>query len=538
MQKRTDSLLFRFGIIFLIFTVITLLLSGFTTYVNQMSAYRAQCETNIRNIGEYLAALMEDEDTGFSEFQENFLTHYDKLHIPIDFTEYTTAEAAFQEAVAREFPGLSYGEEITFDDLSEETQNLYLTYLYEYWTLLFEQAREAFDIPYSYYLIMDETEHNVIYMIDGERTVASDHVDSDYPNAVLRDIDANALAELDQYMYLADEYHNDPDDYAIEWETWRTGEPQDGFQVWNNDWGHTYAYYTPLVIDGQKLGLIGTEIDVATVNREILKNTLIQMLGLGVILIIAVLFMLWFLNRRYISKLVRLQHNVQKYAVEKDSSIAGTIERESPGRDEIGTLANQTAAMILELDDYMNNLIATTRELTETKQQANEMQELVNKDDLTGIRNKNAYDNEIRRMEWQIADGNTEFGIAMIDLNFLKRINDTYGHEQGNIAIKILCRVVCNTFGHSPVFRIGGDEFAVILEKSDYQQVDALIEKFNHEIDELSGDTSKEPWERISAALGYAAFDARTDSSVANVIKRADTAMYARKKAMKAVRLV
>ena len=43
---------------------------------------------------------------------------------------------------------------------------------------------------------------------------------------------------------------------------------------WDNAWGHTYAYYTPLSINGTEMGLIGTEIDVATVNHEILRNAL------------------------------------------------------------------------------------------------------------------------------------------------------------------------------------------------------------------------------------------------------------------------
>ena len=59
------------------------------------------------------------------------------------------------------------------------------------------------------------------------------------------------------------------------------------------------------------------------------------------------------------------------------------------------------------------------------------------------------------------------FGIAMIDLNNLKVINDTYGYEEGNYAIKKLCEIVCSVFSHSLVFRIGGDEFVVILKGAD-----------------------------------------------------------------------
>ena len=165
------------------------------------------------------------------------------------------------------------------------------------------------------------------------------------------------------------------------------------------------------------------------------------------------------------------------------------------------------------------------------------MRELANKDALTGVKNKLAYDRETRRVEAEMeADKGKRFGLVMIDLNFLKRINDTFGHEQGNIAIKKLCHIVCTIFAHSPVFRVGGDEFAVMLENDDYENADALVAELNATLENMAKDDTLEPWERVSAAIGFARYDAAADSSVANVFKRADREMYNRKKAMKALR--
>jgi len=164
------------------------------------------------------------------------------------------------------------------------------------------------------------------------------------------------------------------------------------------------------------------------------------------------------------------------------------------------------------------------------------MNELAIKDALTGIRNKTAYDNESQQIDWNIAEGNAEFAIVMVDLNFLKRINDTYGHEQGNIAIKRTCYIVCHVFKHSPVFRVGGDEFVVILKNEDYKIRDALVQEFKDQIAEISANKDLKIWERVSAAIGIAVFDADIDTSVENVFRRADKAMYQNKKEMKAVR--
>jgi diguanylate cyclase (GGDEF)-like protein len=184
----------------------------------------------------------------------------------------------------------------------------------------------------------------------------------------------------------------------------------------------------------------------------------------------------------------------------------------------------------------MRNLLETAKELRDTQQRADAMNELANRDALTGIRNKTAYDNEVLQLDWEIAEGNAEFAIAMIDLNFLKRINDTFGHEHGNMAIKKLCYIVCHVFEHSPVFRVGGDEFVVILQNNDYKNMDELVKEFNRQISECSRGKNMNMWEKISAAIGIAVFDPDMDSAVENVFRRADKAMYQRKREMKSLR--
>ncbi len=219
----------------------------------------------------------------------------------------------------------------------------------------------------------------------------------------------------------------------------------------------------------------------------------------------------------------------------KNPAIAKRIQLEVKGRNEIAFLSRQFADLILEMDEYINNLLSARKELKDTKRIADEMNALAKKDALTGVRNKTAYDSEARRLEWKIADGKKDFGLAMVDLNFLKRINDTYGHDQGDIAIKKLCQIICNIFKHSPVFRIGGDEFAVILEKDDLWNIQMLTTEFNAKLEKLANDDSLEPWEQVSAAIGHAIFNS-SDKNIADVFRRADQNMYERKKEMKAER--
>jgi diguanylate cyclase (GGDEF)-like protein len=100
------------------------------------------------------------------------------------------------------------------------------------------------------------------------------------------------------------------------------------------------------------------------------------------------------------------------------------------------------------------------------------------------VQNKRAYDHEVSRLNEEIESDpqHAKFGIVMVDLNDLKKMNDVYGHEKGDMGITILCAVVCSIFKYSAVFRIGGDEFAVILEGDDYDFAQELLQELNDEL--------------------------------------------------------
>lgn len=125
---------------------------------------------------------------------------------------------------------------------------------------------------------------------------------------------------------------------------------------------------------------------------------------------------------------------------------------------------------------------------------------------------------------------------SMVDLNYLKKINDTYGHEKGNVAIIKLCNLVCTIFCHSPVFRIGGDEFVVILKGDDAKTAELLEVQFINELKDIEKDPTLAPWEKVSAAIGISFYDPNTDKDVETVFRRADKKMYQNKINMKAQR--
>ena len=147
-------------------------------------------------------------------------------------------------------------------------------------------------------------------------------------------------------------------------------------------------------------------------------------------------------------------------------------------------------------------------------------------DALTGVKNRHAYLVAEERLNEQIAENDDmEFAVVILDVNDLKKVNDTEGHAVGDEYIRNACKIICDTFKYSPVFRVGGDEFTVISRGEDYARIDELVEKMEaHNSEALQNGG-------IVIACGMAKREG--DLSVAPVFERADQAMYENKSKLK-----
>lgn len=155
-----------------------------------------------------------------------------------------------------------------------------------------------------------------------------------------------------------------------------------------------------------------------------------------------------------------------------------------------------------------------------------------NTDALTGVKNITAYTDKVSELAARLDEENLEFGIVMCDINNLKVVNDTYGHDKGDVYIKNCCRIICKVFAHSPVYRIGGDEFVVILQGNDYENLEDLMSELKLKVVTAMNIAEIDDG-KASLAAGAARYEQGEDTHVGDVIKRADVAMYNNKKQMK-----
>jgi len=318
-RNKRDGLLFKFALMFTVFGLVTLLMSGANIYYNETAAYKQQCEENMEKIAHALEAMLVADGENFIQYHEVFLKRYKDMRLRVDFSDWHEDKEKFDRMFAARYPGKVMGRDVRAMDLDDETQLAYVTYVHEYWLLTFEKIKAAHGLRYAYYCVPTGELLHMRWVID--------------------DIREEEMIDGAGWLRLAVDVYEPLEEHQKMWEAWNTGKKPQGYDEYDNEYGKTYAYYTPVFVDGKKLGLIGTEVEIAAVNSAILKRAVVQTAGMGLILAACVAALLWFIHRHYIAKLSQLQTNVRVYAEGKNAAIAGTIEKGATGKDEIAALS-------------------------------------------------------------------------------------------------------------------------------------------------------------------------------------------------------
>ena len=180
-----------------------------------------------------------------------------------------------------------------------------------------------------------------------------------------------------------------------------------------------------------------------------------------------------------------------------------------------------------------HRLIIARKKVDESQHMVEDLNKQVYVDALTHVRNKGGYDNYMQQLQSRLDQGEAlEFAVGVIDCNNLKQINDQNGHDKGNEYLLNSSRLICRVFQHSPVFRIGGDEFVAVLLGEDYENRDLLARRFEEEQAEINA-SKRNQWEKVSVASGIAVFDPAIDQSLKDLLGRADQLMYENKRLRK-----
>lgn len=250
------------------------------------------------------------------------------------------------------------------------------------------------------------------------------------------------------------------------------------------------------LINGMYLGVAVPKGEVLQgVNYMLLDILFVSLIAIGLAVLVTILVV-----KSIIRPLKQLEESAREVA-------KGNLEAEfvCNSEDEIGVLAQtmrETAKELKNRIDFINDLAYV--------------------DELTGVKNRTAYAQELMRRKEQ---DNEICAVFVIDLNGLKYINDAYGHLCGNEIIIKVSQMITAVFGYENTYRIGGDEFVVVMSVDSGVDVEKLETQFKEKLKQQEGNIY------VEAALGYAVGEPQ--ETYDNIFKRADELMYEYKQKMK-----
>lgn len=257
--------------------------------------------------------------------------------------------------------------------------------------------------------------------------------------------------------------------------------------------------------------------DYKDIQKDIHPMLVKIVLAFIIVLIFSILYTV-FVTYRIVRPLKQLTSAAKDLSDGLDESKLSEISVNS--KDEIGTLSMVLMDTYKKIHEYTTYINA-----------------LAYRDSLTGIKNSTAYTEAISAINKEINCDNPHFGVLVADINNLKQTNDKYGHDVGNELIIHTSRILTDIFKESSVYRIGGDEFAVILKNNDYKDYRNLLVKFDEACSEdfITVYENRIP---VSIARGVASYNPDVDKIYEDVFANADHAMYLNKEESKKLALV
>ncbi len=313
---------------------------------------------------------------------------------------------------------------------------------------------------------------------------------------------------------------------------------EDFYFLQKSAWGADYTLARPLIDSkGEHFGVLCVDISLGEMRKSLYRSIAVNII---MILLFGAAFMfilLAWLNHHVISPIKELEDEVKEYA---DSSSGRHRPEElifdppeMKYNNEISALSESVYKMSVNMIDYLSSNVKAEKQFEGLKGYVTKINDVAYCDPLTGVKNRAAYDRKVEALENDIFNKMAHFAVVMADANNLKKINDEYGHDKGNEYIIGTCRLLSDIFKRSPMFRIGGDEFVIIVEGKDYRNRDELLKTAQDQIASAASNRHAKPWLRYSAALGMADYIPDVDDCVDKVFKRADKKMYAAKVEMK-----
>jgi diguanylate cyclase (GGDEF)-like protein len=275
--------------------------------------------------------------------------------------------------------------------------------------------------------------------------------------------------------------------------------------------------------EGDVLGAVDMVFSIEDINKEVKLNTIAAIIlkVIASIMIFALVYVA--INMIVIKNLNRLTHVMKRIASGDLSAHTALKRRKSDRNTAFGDIAPAGDEL-----DYLLEGFSTMAE--KIKNDQDELQRLATYDSLTGLYNRRKFSSSLQEEIARYRDESNALSLLIIDLDHFKNINDTYGHQVGDEALRIVSKVVNDHIRRDDISaRYGGEEIAVILPRTSNKDAAVLAERIRKAIETqgIEYETGKTLY--VTASIGVATLKSRTGTDN-ELIRSADAALYAAKR--------
>ena len=303
------------------------------------------------------------------------------------------------------------------------------------------------------------------------------------------------------------------------------GIPSVDQEPYHDAWGSFYSAYSPIFdSNGNVAGIIGVDFNAKWYEKQIARQ--IWMVIVACVLSIigggGIVLLFTRRNRKQFQVLNKEMGKMTDEIEELAEELSLTTGFQSVDAERYMNpkkfKATDTSTLLQEIYDRLRSV---RKELRDYIAKAHIM---AYTDVLTGMGNRNAYFEVKEKLNKKIGKGDISLAVAIFDINGLKNANDDYGHETGDLMIVSVAEILKMFFKKGTLFRVGGDEFVVLVENVTAEQMTEIFEKITANINSKI-IVKNEVHIPIAISKGFSVFTPE-DTEIKAVVQRADAQMY------------
>jgi diguanylate cyclase len=193
----------------------------------------------------------------------------------------------------------------------------------------------------------------------------------------------------------------------------------------------------------------------------------------------------------------------------------------------IADLVRETQTMAKRNYTLESRLGRVATEVTELRENLRAVQREALTDALTGIPNRKSFDARLQEASREATNEDEPLSLVLCDIDHFKRFNDNYGHQIGDQVLRLVARTLSESVkGRDTPARFGGEEFAIILPRTNLQQATIVADQIRNNVirRRFVGKSTRDDYGGVTLSFGVAQY--RRDEELSGLIRRADAALY------------